>query len=369
MGDENKARNDIIALAGFIIIIILISAVMLETGIPATSGWSASNTTPVDVVVGSTTWVTTNQYGVTATYSTVYTTTGSATTSATTTTSAGTPWLRLILHGTYQITDANGNVVYTQTFEWAPIGGSGNGTHVKYDVTYEVEGNGVDWSTLAVNVNVNGVAVQPRVGDESNVDVINTLPNIDSVSGAKTKSGHMGKLVPIDNFVGGKSFDKKRILSTSIAATGVATAKVAPGYSLAGGSQLEIDVGPVSGVSNMQWKDPTVPPTPVPPPTPTYNANVAKKNKESYCDLHPNAASCSKDKPGGGSKPPAGYESKKSHMEGLLSFLGIFGFSQPIVVLGADEVTGLFDEAIVGVLLIAVISVSVLIIVWKKKPH
>jgi hypothetical protein len=365
LGDE-KSRNDWLALAGFIVIVILISVVMLETGIPATSGWSASNTTPVDVVIGSTTWVTTNQYGVTATYSTVYTTTASST-SGTTTTSPATPWLRLTLHGTYQITDASGAVVYVQTFEWAPIGGSGNGTHTKYDVTYEVEGEGVDWSTLSVNVNVNGVAVQPKVDDPSNVDVINTLPNIESVSGVKTKSGHMGKLVPIDNFVGGKAFDKKRILSTSIAATGVATAKVAPGYSLAGGSQLEIDVGPVSGISNMEWKDPASPPTPVPPPTPTYTQNVAKKNKEAYCDIH----NCKKDKDGGGSKPPAGYEPKKSHMEGIFAFLGIFHFSQPITILGADEITGIIDDTTVGILLVITISLSVfiIIVVGKKKSH
>jgi hypothetical protein len=230
-------------------------------------------------------------------------------------------------------------------------------------VTYEVEGEGVDWSTLSVNVNVNGVAVQPKVDDPSNVDVINTLPNIESVSGVKARSGHLGKTVSIDSVLGGKAFDKKRILTTSIATTGVATAKVAPGYSLAGGSTLEIDVGPVSGQSSMNWKDTTTP-TPVTPPSPTYTANVGQKNKEAYCDTH----DCHKDKP----EPPT-VEKKttptKSGTGGskFIHAVSLLGISEAITVLGADSTTEIIDETTVGILLVITISLSVLILAWKKK--
>ncbi len=379
MGDGKK--SDLIVFAAFIVIMILVGAVMLETGTAASSDWMASNRSPVGVVVASGTWTTTNQYGSTVTYSTVYTSTSwssstsscvwpfcsvatttsstsSSSSSSSTTSTAGAPWIQLTFHGTYQITDANGNVVYTYTFSWAPIGGSGNGTHVKYDVTYDVQGQGVDWSTLTVNVNVAGSTWQPSVADPNTPERLNTVDSVDSIAGARTTSGHLGKLVPIDTLIGGKSVDKKRVLSPEIDVTGTATAKLLPGYSLAGGNTVGITTGPVVGISSMNWKEDKTNPPP-PPPPPPYTAAISTARQREPVTTH---------NPPSGSKEPVIREGYVIEGKGVIHHYSLLGLNEPIAIFGA-EVNNPFDDTTVIGLIVAVIVLATLIIVWKEHPR
>jgi len=386
-------------IASLVVIVILVISLILN-GVPATSSWSASSsTTGVSVQTGTftaastyvatgtftaestyvttnwlgqvttatTSYVTTGTYTATTSYVTsgVYTTTSSAATSSAATTTAITPVLTFTFNGQYWILDKNGNIISSNTFEWLPVsGGGGNITSIRYVVDYSVEGQGINWATLDVNIHVDGLTAQPSDTDANVPVVLNTVAGLDSVSHGTAKTGHIDRTVSLDSLIGGKPFSKSKTLSAAITVSGKATAKVVQGLSIGGSDTATVDRAPVVAITHLRWHEQEAPtPTPTPTPTPSATITPAAAPSTTYTSTIVRDV---RDRPGGGTDWEH-YEPQWGHHYGY-SLLSLLGWSPNVIsIYGADSSasTG-FGETELG-LIVALVVVAGIGVMFQRR--
>ena len=264
-------------------------------------------TTGTYQVVTTTTAATTSQATTsqaTTQATTAYATTTQATTSQTTTsqtttsTTAPSSWLTITIQGLFKLLDPNGDLISTQTYELVTETSGAAADSLALDLTYDVQGVGIDWSTLNVDCGTSAAAGQPSAANPNALEMVNEVPSLKAWSGMNARTGQVTLTSKIDTVLGGKTWDHARKLSTAVAVACRVSAKVAQGYSLVGGDTVSAVVGPVVGQAWFKWKAPPVPvvptaapeekhdyyvptpepePAPEPSPTPTPDPTPAPK--------------------------------------------------------------------------------------------
>jgi hypothetical protein len=156
--------------------------------------------------------------------------------------------------------------------------------------------------------------------------------------------------------IGGKNFDKNKVLSAAITVSGKATAKCAAGLSMGGSDTATIERAPVSGIVTVKWKDNQITP-PTPTPSPEYSDRVAGAA---------NSGGGSDVKDWGGSDSKSNLE--KANVPTVGGHYSLLGLNEPIIqVYGADEQPSSSNEVTYVGLIITVIVVAALMIFGKKK--
>lgn len=174
--------------------------------------------------------------------------------------------------GSFSLTDPNGDIIQSYTLEIVPPGGTRIAHKVNVAFDYDIDGAGVDWSTLKVELTIHGLIVQPKVGDPDHFDIVNDEPALYHATIDQNKHQHTAQGVTITELLAGKAWDHARILTPSLGVTAKATAKVLPGYIACTGascvdpSTITVSVGPIVGITSVEWK---------PPPATTTTATTA----------------------------------------------------------------------------------------------